>query len=132
MLYALWENHMDLPAKLNVVSGDNTVTPLVYRAGSVPALQEIKDKIPYLTVDPQGADVPFNAFEDGDKIYGIYEVYDTQTLNPLEFIKPSGLEPQTYLFSNAQKGDSYIVMQSTGYLVGEKTYGYTIIFGASL
>lgn len=131
LLYALWESHLMLPAA-EARSGSNTVSCLVLPENQEIDLESIKSQISWLKIDRNDDYVPFRVYIAADQVYGMYEVYDAQTYEKLDFIMPSGLEPQTYLLQNAQEGHSYIIQLSTGYGVGTKRYGMKILFGVSL
>ncbi|GEM_PF-3018986 len=129
--YALWESHLMLPAA-EARSGSNTVSCLVLTENEEIDLDVLRSQISWLKIDNTDDYVPFRVYIASDQVYGMYEVYDAQTYEKLDFIMPSGLEPQTYLLQNAQEGHSYIIRLSTGYGVGTKRYGMKILFGVSL
>ena len=90
------------------MSGGNTVPGVVFLAGT--PIQDVKPCLYWLDIAKDGDKmVPFEIFCDGKEMYGWYSVYDAETLEALDFIMPSGLEPQTYLFQNAEYGRDYIV-----------------------
>ena len=93
-------------------SGENLI-PVVVFPVSTP-LSAVKDSIHWLDIAPGPDDtVPFTILCDGQEQYGWYGVYDAETLESLDFMRPSGLSPQTYLFQNAQYGHDYIVTLRT-------------------
>lgn len=104
-LYNAWGYEQDLVA----ASGENTA-PLL----RIPAQETVADSLPilqWLTICPGKDDlVPFTVFQDGEEVRGYYTVLDAQTLEPLKHFHPSGLDPQTYLFQNADPARSYIVL----------------------
>jgi|GEM_PF-2120777 len=131
-LFTLWESHINLPAMANVNFGDEKVSPLVYRASSAPAPQDIKDQIPYITVDGQDGSL-LQVFIDGNIVHGRCEVFNADTLEQLELFEPSGLYQETIvaaMLKAAEPGQSFIIMMSVGYAKGNQIYGYTIVFGA--
>jgi len=90
------------------MSGGNTVPGVVFLAGT--PIQDVKPCLYWLDISANGDRmVPFEIFCDGTEMYGWYSVYDAETLEALDFIMPSGLAPQTYLFQNAEYGRDYIV-----------------------
>ncbi len=130
-LYALWESHMVLPESVIVTSGHNSVAASVYYSSSI-TLQEIRGQLSYLTINPVDDYCPFRVYANGVQQYGHYEVYDAKTFEKLDLMRPSGLEPQTYILANAAAGRSYIVEMSAGYWVDDRIYGSKIFFGVSL
>lgn len=104
-LYNVWGYEQDLVA----ASGENTA-PLL----RIPAQRTVAESLPilqWLTICPGKDDlVPFTIFQDGEEVRGYYTVLDAQTLEPLKHFHPSGLDPQTYLFQNADPARSYIVL----------------------
>ncbi len=90
------------------VSGESVV-PLILTGTDTP-ISEIRELgLYHLPIVPGSATVPFQIFCDGNEQYGWYSVYDAETLEPLDFFRPSGLSPQTYVFQNAVPGRSYVV-----------------------
>jgi len=57
--------------------------------------------------------VPFRVYADGQELSGLYNIYDAETLQALDFLRPSGLDAQTYLFQNAEYGKRYLVTLSS-------------------
>ncbi len=93
-------------------SGENVIPVIVFPVGT--PLSDVKDSIHWLDIAPGPDDtVPFTILCDGQEQYGWYGVYDAETLESLDFMRPSGLSPQTYLFQNAQYGHDYIVTLRT-------------------
>jgi len=89
-------------------SGDNVIPVIVFPAGT--PLSDMKDSIQWLDIAPGPDDtVPFTVLCDGKEQYGWYSIYDAETMESLDFMRPSGLSPQTYLFQNAEYGQDYIV-----------------------
>lgn len=92
-------------------------------------LNDIRSGVNWLVIDPYETEsVPFRTFLDGEEQYGWLNVYDAETLEPLEFFHPSGLAPQTYAFQNARPGHAYIVTL----LAGEEQGNLLYCFGALL
>lgn len=90
------------------MSGGNTVPGVVFLVGT--SIQDVKPCLYWLDIVEDGDKmVPFEIFCDGKEMYGWYSVYDAETMEALDFIMPSGLAPQTYLFQNAEYGRDYIV-----------------------
>lgn len=130
-LYQLWENLMPLPDNITVISGEQSISAILFRQHDDIDLESLKGYLPWLTVQSDGFD-PFRVYREGEELFGWYEVYDAETMEALDFVRPSGLKPQTYLFQNTNSGQSYIVVMSSGYSTGTNTYGMKIIFGAAL
>lgn len=104
-LYGVAEN---TGTELVVVSGENIV-PLMEIPADTP-IAEYARAIHWLTIKAEEkATVPFEIRENGEPALAFYEIYDAETLEPLEYFQPSGLEPQTYLFQNADPDRLYIV-----------------------
>lgn len=91
------------------ISGENTVPVVVFPVGT--NVKDVKDSLFWLNI-AEGSDrvyTPFQVFCDGNEQFGWYNVYDAETFGALDFFRPSGLAPQTYLFQNAEYGRDYIV-----------------------
>ena len=118
-LYNVWGYEQDLVA----ASGENTA-PLL----RIPAQQTVADSLPilqWLTICPSKDDfVPFTVFQDGEEVRGYYTVLDAQTLEPLKHFHPSGLDPQTYLFQNADPAGRYIVLLSFSKEPGAEVFAF--------
>lgn len=93
---------------LVATSGENVIPVAVFPTGT--PLADVKDSVHWLDIAP-GPDetVPFTILCDGTEQYGWYSVYDAETMESLDFMRPSGLAPQTYLFQNAEYEHDYIV-----------------------
>lgn len=90
---------------LVAVSGNNTV-PLI----RITSAAECADWVYWLTVSPaENSLTPFDILDKGQVRIGSFAVYDAQTMEPLHYDLPSGLEPQTGLFRYADPEKSYIV-----------------------
>ena len=110
-LYELEYTISDTPYK--VVSRDRSIQAIAFPDNVL--LQDIE---PYLyelelTLAPDIM-TPFDVLVSGQPQYGWYSIYDAETFESLEFTRPSGVEPQTFLLQNAQYGKSYIVSMKTG------------------
>ena len=93
-------------------SGENVIPVIVFPVGT--PLSDVKDSIHWLDIAPGPNDtVPFTILCDGKEQYGWYGVYDAKTMESLDYFRPSGLSPQTYLFQNAEYGHDYIVTLHT-------------------
>jgi beta-lactamase regulating signal transducer with metallopeptidase domain len=89
-------------------SGENVIPVVVFPVGT--PLSDMKDSVQWLDIAPGPDDtVPFTILCDGKEQYGWYSIYDAETMESLDFMRPSGLSPQTYLFQNAKYGHDYIV-----------------------
>ena len=82
----------------------------------------------YLTITYGESGPPFFIRRDGETIICGYAVYDAETQEPLDFVHPSGLSPQHYIFQNAVPGRKYIVVVDT--FTDDPVYGRTYAFGA--
>ena len=110
------------------VSGENTV-PLV----RVPADIPFSDAIPslhWLTISQsQEALTPFDIYKDEACVLGYhYAVYDVQTFEKLDYLLPSGLEPQTSLFLNADPAGDYIVLFTLPDMPEGERYAFGVSF----
>ncbi len=130
-LYQLWEDLMPLPDKITVISGDQSISAFIFRQHDEVDLEGLKEHLPWLTIQSDEMD-PFRVYLEGEELFGRYEAYDAETMEPLNFVHPSGLKPQTYLFQNAKPDQSCIIVLSSGYSTGTGSYGLKIIFGATL
>lgn len=113
------------------MSGDQSVSALIFRQHDKIDFESLMGHLPWLTIQSYGMD-PFRVYLEGEELFGWYEIYDTETMTALDFVHPSGLKPQTYLFQNATPGQSCIVVLSSGYSAGTTSYGLKVIFGAAL
>jgi beta-lactamase regulating signal transducer with metallopeptidase domain len=133
MLYALWAGALDLPTTVRITSGEKSVGAMILRTGTPigqAVLTDLADQLDYLPIAKDRQDmVPFRVYANERQQYGLYAVYDAETLAGLEIFHPSGLEPQTYVLREATPGRRYIVTLTTGYWCQGMIYGYTLIFG---
>lgn len=91
------------------LSGGQSI-PVVCCRADTPLSEVLTLLLRTLVITPNDEDtVPFHIFCDGREQYGLFSVYDAETLQPLDFFRPSGLSPQTYIFQNAQYGREYLV-----------------------
>lgn len=110
---------------MTVVSGKNSVPLLIYPENT--PIRYIKDAVPYLTIDPTWEEfVPFRIYRGEEAVGGFYNAFDTVKFEPIGHTVPSGLEPQTYLFQNADVHQKYLVVAS----IEEKTYCFGVQFDA--
>jgi hypothetical protein len=129
-LYAIWENHLGDQVTISVVSGSNKVIADIYKAHNPIRLNDIKESLPYLTIDPEHPDFgPFSIYRDDEEQYGRYRMFDAETLEELTVVTPSGLKPQTFLLRYAKPGGRYIIEFTTGYWAYDEIYGTKAIFG---
>lgn len=108
---------------MTAISGKNSVPLLIYPEG-IP-IRNIKNSVAYLTIDPTWEEfVPFRIYRGEEVIIGAYNAFDTRRFEPIGYKIPSGLEPQTYLFQNADIKKEYIVIVS----IGGETYCFGVKF----
>ncbi len=119
---------------VKAVSGDNYVPVLVCPSPLDTPLEDIKDTLSYLDIDPDADFLPFRVFSDGSELFGHYALYDAETLESVDFIEPSGLAPQTYILENAVPGRSYIVLLAIGDWTadGAEVVGDALVFGINI
>lgn len=90
-------------------SGDSAVPMLSFPKGTM--IKDYVGSIYWLTINPGNDEfAPFTIWKDGEEIRGTYTAYDAVTFEPLKHFIPSGLDPQTYLFQNADPTRGYIVL----------------------
>lgn len=90
-------------------SGDNAVPMLSFPKGTM--IKDYVESIYWLTIDSSDEEfAPFTVWNDGKEIRGSYTAYDSVTFEPLKHFIPSGLDPHTYLFQNADPARGYIVL----------------------
>ena len=89
-------------------SGEHSVPVLAVPAGE--PVTEYANVVHWLTIDPGEAYVPFDLWENGQKVTGYYTAYDAVTGDKLQHFMPSGLDLHTYLFQNADPARKYIVL----------------------
>lgn len=108
---------------MTVVSGKNSVPLLIYPEGT--PIRSIIKAVPYLTLDPTWEEVvPFRIYRGEEAVMGVYNAYDTKRFEPIGHTIPSGLEPQTYLFQNADIKKEYIVIT----FISGKNYCFGVKF----
>lgn len=103
-------------------SGAGTVPMLPFPADT--SLETYALAVHWLTIDP-AQDLPFVIRNYGEEMTGSYTVYDAESLEKLYYFLPSGLEPQTYLFQNADISHRYIVLAT---FADDKTYAFGVKF----
>lgn len=92
-----------------VRSGEYVIPVTLFPAGT--AVGNYNRAIHWLTIESNLDDtVPFRVYRNGKEEHSFYTVVDAKTYEPLNFIIPSGLDPQTYLFQNADPEREYIVI----------------------
>ncbi len=118
-LYRLFGLETEPTEPVTVVSGKSSIEAAEFWPSIAP--EDLAwESLPLLKIYPTlETMIPFDVLRDGDRIYGWYNIYDAETLEPLDFFRPSGLEPQTYLFQNAEKGREYIITLKTADPSGE-------------
>lgn len=89
-------------------SGDNAAPMIAVPEGAT--LTQYAHDVHWLTIDPGESLVPFTTWEGGEQVRGTYSAYDLLTGEALKFFLPSGLDPQTYLFQNADPTRAYVVV----------------------
>lgn len=90
-------------------SGESAVPMLSFPKGTM--IKDYVGSIYWLTIDPSDEEfTPFTVWKDGEEIRGTYTAYDAVTFESLKHFIPSGLDPQTYLFQNADPTRGYIVL----------------------
>ena len=112
-----WQNSSEV-TNITVVSGRNSieVTPESQMNISAPVTEWLD-----VVYDNDHFTMPFRIYDaHGVEKSGVYSVVDAETNEELDFIRPSGLAPQTSLFQNAKNGHSYIVTFTTGFGLTEK------------
>ena len=108
-------------------SGENTVPMISFPKGT--AIADYADAIYWLQIDPDpDASVPFSVWQDGEEMLGYYNAFDSETFEPIEHLVPSGLEPQTYLFQNADPSKSYIVVAAFSTEADAPVYAFGAVF----
>ena len=90
-------------------SGNSAVPMVSFPKGT--AIEDYVDSLYWLTINPDDeAFVPFSTWKDGKEVRGYYTAVDAETFESLKHFIPSGLDPQTYLFQNADPKRRYIVL----------------------
>ena len=90
-------------------SGDDAVPMVSFPKDT--KIQDYVDRVYWLTINPgEDAFVPFSVWRDGEELRGNYNAFDAKTFEPIRYWVPSGLDPQTYLFQNADPARCYIVL----------------------
>ena len=96
-----------------IISGSRSIPAVAFPENT--RLKDLENQLYALelSLNPD-ATTPFDVLLDGEYQYGSFGIYDAETFESLDFFRPSGLDPQTYLLQNAQYGKSYIVSMKTG------------------
>lgn len=112
-------------------SGDNAVPMLSFPADTV--IADYVESVYWLTIDP-GEDemVPFTVWRDGEEVRGFFNAFDAETFAPVGYDVPSGLEPQTNLFQNADPARAYIVLATFSTDEGAEIYAFGARFDSSV
>ena len=103
------------------VSGGNSVAMTRLAAGETAA--EAAKRVAWLPIVYDDYGQPFEILHAGQRRICAYAIIDAETLEPLDFFRPSGLMPQTYVFQNAQPGRRYIVTAYTFFDEGSFVFG---------
>jgi len=111
--------------KLVARSGEYSAVLLSYTSNTPRELYA--GTVNWLTIDDDDeAIAPFRVWEGEKERFGVYTVFDAQTYEVLDFFRPSGLAPQTYLFQNADPQRQYIVL--VRFDNGDKLYAFGVSF----
>lgn len=134
---ARWEG--DIPGtdvSVRIESGNYSVPGLVFNSSAAITPQDVTGIIHYLPVDRRdnnGKIEPFSVYAGNDQLFGHYNIYDAETMEALDFIRPSGLAPQTYILTSAEVGRDYIVELESGVWTPEGDLdGIRIFFGVNV
>lgn len=112
-------------------SGESTVPMVSFPAGTV--IADYVDSVYWLTINPDDEEfVPFTTWRDGEEIRGFYTAYDAETFDALDHMIPSGLDPQTYLFQNADPTRTYIVLATFASEPNAEIYAFGARFDRSV
>lgn len=115
---------------LIAISGENTVPVKILSTDD--SLEKIKNQVNWLDITySENAATPFDIYCDGNKQIGLYSIYDAKTFEKLEFFKPYGIAPHTYIFENAVDGGEYIITMQWEYGI-EQGDTALLCFGARL
>lgn len=113
-----------------VKSGESTVPMLSFPKKT--AVADYVDSVCWLTINFDDEDfVPFSVWKDGEEVFGSYAVIDATTYETLKYFMPSGLEPQTYLFQNADPTRSYIVLLTRSIEPDAEVYAFGARFNST-
>lgn len=130
-----------LPDVMTVVSGNNTVQSAEHRIWteqkkdhlSADGMRlkpvDVADHIQYLTLDrdPESP-APFTPYVRGEKVYGLYRLYNAETFEELPILYPTGIAPQTHLFHKIGPG-IYLVAVEVSFENDREIYGNQYFFG---
>lgn len=111
-------------------SGNQKVPLFSFPEGTT--ISQYKECVCWLTIDPRDEEtVPFFLWHANEVIRGFYSAFDSETFEPLKHFIPSGLDPQTYLFQNADPTRSYIVLVTFSTEPDAKVYAFGARFPGS-
>lgn len=113
-----------------VKSGDDAAAMISFTEETV--IADYVDFVYWLTINPgEDETVPFTVWQDDKEIRGFYNAFDTESFMPIEYTVPSGLDPQTYLFQNADITKEYIVLATFSTEPDAKVYAFGARFDNS-
>lgn len=124
----LYRIAVDLNEEYNIIakSGENVVPLTIFPAGT--AIGNYSKSIHWLTIDSGEDYAPFRTYQNGEELYAVYNVFDAETYEPIPHMIPSGLEPQTGLFQNADPNREYIVVMMRNYEPDAELYCFGVRF----
>lgn len=115
---------------LIAVSGEKTAVIKVFSTED--SLEKIKNEVNWLDITfSDDSFTPFDIYCDGAKQLGFFNIYNASTFESLDFFRPSGLSPHTYIFQNASDGGEYIITMQGEYDIEEGSTAL-LCFGARL
>lgn len=113
-----------------VKSGDDAAAMISFTEDT--AIAEYVNYVYWLTINPgEEETVPFTIWQDEKEVRGYYNAFDTESFMPIEYTVPSGLDPQTYLFQNADIAKEYIVLATFSTEPDAKIYAFGARFDGS-
>ncbi|MGE5494641.1 MAG: hypothetical protein ACM3S4_05005 [Burkholderiales bacterium] len=131
----------NLPDAMTVVSGKNSVKALENTIWTESCNQhwdstwlkpeQVAKYLQYLDIEQSDGLSPFTPYLNGEKARGTYKLYDSD-YNEIPIAMPSGLEPQTHIFANAQRPGRYIVELRASTDWGGIKFGNQYFFGVIL
>lgn len=112
-------------------SGDGTVPMVSFPKGTM--IKDYVGSVYWLTINPDDEEsVPFSVWKDGEEVRGFYNAYDAETFEPIKHFIPSGLDPQTYLFQNADPSRRYIVLATFSTESDAEIYAFGARFDSTI
>lgn len=112
-------------------SGDGIVPMVSFPKGTM--IKDYVGSVYWLTINPNDEEfVPFSVWRDGEEIRGTYTAYDAETFEPIKHFIPSGLDPQTYLFQNADPTRRYIVLATFSTESDAEIYAFGARFDSTI